>query len=146
MCRFKKIKWFFYLCYEQLWVFRQPMYIHQFTKVENYLLIAKQTQTHLVTWSILMKMETFNKDFQILINCSFLITICTIKSWCAIMVIITWVCCQKPLCVSSSLKTGSLHFWSEFWPGPAAERRRLERTAEPCPFLRPETEKHHAGH
>lgn len=40
--------------------------------------------------------------------------------------------------------TDPLHFWSDFWPGPAAERRKLERSAEPYPFLHPETEEHKA--
>lgn len=86
----------------------------------------------------LMKMETFIKDFHISIHFSFYIKICTIKSWKqTIIAFIIWVCWQKSLCVSSSLKTGPLHFWSDFWPGPAAERKRLEMIAEPCPFLHP---------
>lgn len=58
--------------------------------------------------------------------------------------ITTWVCWQKPLCVSSSWKTDPLCLWSDFWPGPVAERRRLERSAGPCPFLHPETDHDHS--
>lgn len=59
-----------------------------------------------------------------------------------ITVITTWVCWPKCLCFSSSWKAGPWHFWSDFGPGPAAERRMLERTAEPCPSPHPETEEH----
>lgn len=49
----------------------------------------------------------------------------------------------KFLYVSFSLRTGPFHFWSVFSPGPAAERRRLETSAGPCPSPHPETGKQH---
>lgn len=80
----------------------------------------------------------FMKIIAVLLYLSY--KICTIKTSHVKTVFIISACWQTPLCFSSSLRSVLLHFWAEFWPGPAAERRRLGTTAEICLFLRPEKE------